>query len=235
MCKFDGFNTGQVRVGEAYWFNAKEQISITIGKGQTVSEIPFNMNLLEGWNLIGNPYNVSISWNSVITTNGEDTNIAPIYMYVPGTRNFQQGDVIQPFSGGFVWAEAGTTVSISPTGNNSGQRMKNRAIQNKNIILEVEDLTGKIKILVNQNKQELYKEAEDIALDTVIGVKGSGNQDIIFANKLFSPENFLFERKKSPVEESVLFISDIHVGSRLFMEKNFLKCIDYLNAKIPNT
>jgi len=127
------FNTGQVNVGEAYWFNAIEQISIKTGAGQTNSQIPFSMGLVKGFNLIGNPYNVSISWNGVITSNGEDTNIEPIYMYVPGTRNFQQGDVIQPFSGGFVWAEAGTTVSISPIDNRSGARIKNREIASRNI------------------------------------------------------------------------------------------------------
>ena len=107
--------------------------------------------------------------------------------------------------------------------------------KNKNIMLEVEYLTGKIKILINQNKQEVYEKAEDIVLDSVIGIKGSGNKDIIFANNVFFQDSFLFERKKSPVEEIALFISDIHIGSRLFLEKNFLKFIDYLNGKIPNT
>jgi len=116
-----------------------------------------------------------------------------------------------------------------------GMVYNKKITKNKNIMLEVEDLTGRIKILINQNKQEVYKKAEDIVLDSVMGIKGSGNRDIIFANNVFFPESFLFERKKSPVEETALFISDIHIGSRLFLEKNFLKFIDYLNGKIPNT
>ena len=44
--------------------------------------------------------------------------------------------------------------------------------KNKNIILEVEDLTGKTRVLINQNKPELYKKAEEICLDSVMGFSG---------------------------------------------------------------
>ncbi|MCH8945370.1 MAG: metallophosphoesterase [Nanoarchaeota archaeon] len=107
--------------------------------------------------------------------------------------------------------------------------------KNKNIILEVEDLTGKINVLINQNKKEVYEKALDLSLDSVVGFKASGNREILFANDLFLPELNLPERKKSPFDESVVFISDIHIGSKLFFEKNFLKFIDYLNGKLPNT
>jgi len=127
------FNTGQVKIGEAYWFNAKEKIAVKTGAGQVVSQIPFPMGLAKGWNLVGDPYNVPISWNSVITSNGEGGNVEAIYMYVPGGVSFQQGDVIQPFSGGFVWAEAATTVSISPVNNSTGMRIKNEKITNRDI------------------------------------------------------------------------------------------------------
>ena len=107
--------------------------------------------------------------------------------------------------------------------------------KNKNILLSVEDLTGSVRVLINQNKPELYEKAEDITLDSVIGFNGSGNKEIFFANNIFFPDSSLPERKKGDIEEYALFIGDLHVGSRLFMEKNFLKFIDYLNGKIPNT
>ena len=104
-----------------------------------------------------------------------------------------------------------------------------RITKNKNIIFEVEDLTGRMKILVNENKPELYKLAEEITLDSVIGFKGSGNKDILFANEIIFPDCVLAERKKSPFEEQALFIGDLHYGSKLFLEDNFLKFINYLN------
>ncbi len=110
-----------------------------------------------------------------------------------------------------------------------------RVTKNKNILLEIEDLTGKIRILINQNKPELYKKAEEIVLDSVIGFNGSGNSEIIFANEVVFPEAIITEKKKSLVEEYVLFLGDLHFGSKLFLEESFLKFIDYLNGKVPNT
>ncbi len=107
--------------------------------------------------------------------------------------------------------------------------------KNKNILLEVEDLTGKIKILINQNKPELYKEGEEIVLDSVLGFIGSGNGEIFFANDVIFPDAHLSERKKSSVEEYALFIGDLHFGSKLFLKQNFMKFIDYINCKFPNT
>ena len=110
-----------------------------------------------------------------------------------------------------------------------------RITKNKNILLEVEDSTGKIRVLINQNKPELYKMGEDISLDSVLGFVGSGNSEIIFANEIIFPDSYLHERKKSFVEEYAVFIGDIHFGSKLFLKKGFLKFIDYLNGNLPNT
>jgi DNA polymerase II small subunit len=110
-----------------------------------------------------------------------------------------------------------------------------RTTKNKNIILDVEDSTGSIKVLVNKDKEELYTKAEEVALDSVIGLKCSGNNEILFANEIIFPEPILLERKTAPIEEYAAFIGDIHFGSKNFMKENFLKFISYLNGEIPNT
>ncbi len=107
--------------------------------------------------------------------------------------------------------------------------------KNKNIIIEVEDLTGKTKVLINQNKPDLIEKAEDIVLDSVIGFKVSGSKEILFANDIVFPDIVLPEKKNSLIDESALFIGDLHFGSTRFMEKNFLKFVDYLNGKVPGT
>ncbi|MBD3247020.1 hypothetical protein GF378_00165 [Candidatus Pacearchaeota archaeon] len=110
-----------------------------------------------------------------------------------------------------------------------------RITKNKNILLEVEDLTGSIRVLINKNKPDLYEEAQNITLDSVMGFSGGGNSEILFANKIVFPDLMLPERKRSNKEEIALFIGDLHVGSENFMEENFLKFIDYLNGNVPNT
>ena len=102
--------------------------------------------------------------------------------------------------------------------------------KNKNIILEVEDFTGKAKLLINRDKTELYEKADNLPLDAVLGFKCSGNKDILFVNDIILPESHLALRKKAPVEEYAAFIGDFHFGSKNFMKKEFLKFIDYLNG-----
>jgi len=107
--------------------------------------------------------------------------------------------------------------------------------KNKNIILEVEDLTGRIKVLIGQNNKEAYKKAEEICLDSILGFKGSGSREILFANDVVFPESLIQERKRANEEEYAAFIGDLHFGSKLFMKDQFLKFIDYLNGKVPDT
>jgi DNA polymerase II small subunit len=138
-------------------------------------------------------------------------------------------------------SKLGNVVSINKiSGNRQGISIiglvtDKRVTKNKNILLDVEDITGTIRVLVNQNKPELYEKAEDIPLDAVIGFRGSGNKEILFANEVIFPDSAIPERKRGDKEEWALFTGDLHVGSKLFMEENFLKFIDYLNGKVPNT
>lgn len=102
--------------------------------------------------------------------------------------------------------------------------------KSKNIILEAEDLTGKIKLLITQAKEEIFEKAKEIVLDDVIGFKCSGNGDLLFVNDLFYPDSFVKEKHRSDREVYAVFISDIHVGSMNFLEKNFERFLDWLNG-----
>ncbi len=103
--------------------------------------------------------------------------------------------------------------------------------KNKNIILEVEDLTGMAKVLINQSKKEVFEKAKEILLDDVIGFRCSGTRDFLFVNDLFYPDSFLRERHRSEKDVYAVFISDSHVGSQNFLEKNFSRFIDWLGGK----
>jgi len=103
--------------------------------------------------------------------------------------------------------------------------------KNKNIILQVEDLTGSSKLLINQNKEEVYEKAKEILLDDVIGFKCNGSRDFLFVNDFFYPDCYLKEKGNYEKEDYAVFISDIHIGSNNFLEKNFLRFINWLNGK----
>ena len=106
-----------------------------------------------------------------------------------------------------------------------------RITQNKNLLLEVEDLTGKVRILINQNKEEVYEKAKEILLDDVIGFNVSGSRDFLFVNDLFYPDSFLREKHHSDEEVYALFISDMHLGAKHFLENNFAKFIEWLSGE----
>ncbi len=110
-----------------------------------------------------------------------------------------------------------------------------RKTKNNNILLEVEDLTGRVNVLINKDRKELIEKVEELAVDSVVGFMGSGNREIFFARDVVFPDIILPERKRAMQEEYVAFIGDLHFGSKLFLREQFLKFIDYLNGKIPNT
>ncbi|PJE81391.1 hypothetical protein COU58_02830 [Candidatus Pacearchaeota archaeon CG10_big_fil_rev_8_21_14_0_10_32_42] len=116
-----------------------------------------------------------------------------------------------------------------------GMVYQKKVTKTKKIILEIEDLTGKMKVLINPEKEELLKECEDIPLDGVLGFRGVGSEEMMFVNEIIFPDSTLPERKKSMIEEYAVFVGDLHFGSKNFLEKDFLKFINYLNGGVPNT
>ncbi|MBU4086109.1 MAG: metallophosphoesterase [Nanoarchaeota archaeon] len=110
-----------------------------------------------------------------------------------------------------------------------------RMTKNKNLMLELEDLTGKISVLINQNKDDVYAMARDVMPDSVIGVRGSGTREMFFVNEIIFPEAIIWEKNHLDSEEFAAFTSDTHVGSKMFLEKNFLKFIEWINGNLGDS
>lgn len=106
-----------------------------------------------------------------------------------------------------------------------------RVTKNKNVILELEDLTGRVSVLIRQSNQDLIEKARDLIFDEVIAIQGTGSNEIVFANDIIYMD-VMKELKKAPEEIYAAFIADTHVGSAKFLESNFLRFIDWLNGEI---
>lgn len=105
--------------------------------------------------------------------------------------------------------------------------------KNRNIILKLEDLTGQIDVVISQSKKEVYNLAKSLVFDEVIGVNGTNSNNLVFADKIILPEiSFDKELKKSPNEEYAVFLSDIHTGSKNFLEEKFRKFIKWVNCSL---
>ncbi|NTV22885.1 MAG: hypothetical protein HGA85_00730 [Nanoarchaeota archaeon] len=107
--------------------------------------------------------------------------------------------------------------------------------KNGNIMLTFEDPTGIIKAVVTKNDKNLFDLAKEMSNDLVVGVQGTKGNGIVFVKNLILPDVPLTkELKKSPIDEAALFISDIHIGSKDFMQKNFERFIEWLKGNLGN-
>lgn len=108
-----------------------------------------------------------------------------------------------------------------------------RETKNGHTILELEDQTGKINVLLSKNRPELEKFAQDIMLDEVIGISGVCGGDIVFADNVYYPDvPVTNELKKSPDEAYAIFLSDLHFGNKDFFYKEFEFFIQWLHGKV---
>ena len=106
-----------------------------------------------------------------------------------------------------------------------------RVTKNKNILFHVEDLTGNSLVLVNQNKEELFEKAEEVLVDDVLAFEVNGTKEILFANNIHFPSASLPEKKYGHTDQYIAFMGDMHVGSKMFLEKNVLNFVKWLNGK----
>jgi len=101
-----------------------------------------------------------------------------------------------------------------------------------NIMLTLEDPTGMVKVVVTKVKEDLFRLAEEIQLDEVIGITGMFD-NIIFASSILIPDIPLTkELKKSPDEGYFVVIADTEPGSKLFLVKEFEKLLSWINGEV---
>ena len=110
-----------------------------------------------------------------------------------------------------------------------------RQTQKGNYSFELEDETGMIKCIVSTRDKKMWEEAQDLWLDEVLAVDGA------YANGLFLVESLVFPdvpiRPKKTLgnlqqDVGIAFMSDLHVGSRFFMQKEFEKALEFFNGVV---
>lgn len=110
-----------------------------------------------------------------------------------------------------------------------------RTTANGHLLVEIEDTTGTVSVLVLKDK-ELFGEAGKIILDEVIGVTGSLSKDkrAIYANSIISPDmpapqNQVRLAGRDGAGKAVL-ISDTHVGSKTFLEGAWNRFVEWMSG-----
>ncbi|AMK16171.1 DNA-directed DNA polymerase II small subunit [Methanobrevibacter olleyae] len=109
-----------------------------------------------------------------------------------------------------------------------------RTTKNGHYLIEVEDETGSIPILVSKDNDELIRATKNLMKDEVIGIiaqKRQGNELAICQN-IIDPGVPRMPRKE--VDFATVFTSDIHIGSVTFLEEAFVKFTRWLNGDFGN-
>ncbi len=105
--------------------------------------------------------------------------------------------------------------------------------KNGNMTIELDAPEGRCIAIVSKEDKECNREAEKILLDDVIGIKGKKfSEEVIIAKSFIWPDMMQRQPRTAERDLSVALISDVHVGSKLFMEKEFTKFISWLNGDI---
>ncbi|MBC7129488.1 MAG: DNA-directed DNA polymerase II small subunit [Thermoplasmatales archaeon] len=93
-------------------------------------------------------------------------------------------------------------------------------------IVEVEDEEDSISVYVPKDV------CSSIINDEVIGIAGKRNKDLFIAKNIVRPEIPIERRNNFSEEEKyVLFISDLHIGSKSFLEDKWKKFVRWLNTE----
>ncbi|MCL5430471.1 MAG: DNA-directed DNA polymerase II small subunit [Candidatus Marsarchaeota archaeon] len=110
--------------------------------------------------------------------------------------------------------------------------------KNGHTMVILEDEEGSARVLFMSGTSDLAKsllsKASTIVNDEVLAIKGKISGPFVIANDVIWPDVPIKDRKKIEDDLAIAFMSDVHVGSKRFMDKNFSHMIQWLNGNIPD-
>ena len=137
-------------------------------------------------------------------------------------------------------AETESAVSISKLnpGNSAtiiGMISEIKKLPTGTLKLTIEDLTGQTSAIISAKKEDLLKKIPFIAQDEVLAFAGKPGKGIFFIDDITWPEIPQKTHASCPDDVNVAFCSDLHVGSRMFLPKEFEKFISWLRGEMGDS
>lgn len=107
-----------------------------------------------------------------------------------------------------------------------------RQTKKGNLMFEVEDLTGAFKIIIPAGKEKINLLAGAVLSDDVVAFTGRVMEAFVIAEDIEWPDlPVIREKKRAEVDVAVAYLSDLHFGSRFFLEKKLDAFADFLLGK----
>lgn len=116
--------------------------------------------------------------------------------------------------------------------------MVNNKIITKNghVMIELESEGGVAKVLALKSSREpersCFDKANTLLLDEVIAVDGRVSDPFIIASDIIWPDLPIRSQRVIDRDLCIAFMSDLHVGSRNFMQEHFQRMLGWLNGEM---
>ena len=113
-----------------------------------------------------------------------------------------------------------------------------RNTKNGHRLIILEDETDEIACISIKQNRDSFSIAQEVILDEIIGINGklSKNGDLLIINSIVYPDiSIQNEKHKSEIPVYSAFLSDIHVGSKKFMQDQWNSFIKWINGQMGNT
>ena len=116
-----------------------------------------------------------------------------------------------------------------------GMVFKKWVTKNGHLALQIEDKETRCIVLIIKDEQSLVKIGEMILPDNVIGIKGvKWAENMVIAKEIFFPDLPLRRPKTINKKVSIASTSDLHMGSKLFLEKKFYEFLEWINGRVAS-
>jgi DNA polymerase II small subunit len=105
----------------------------------------------------------------------------------------------------------------------------------RGIFLQVEDLEASATVFVPSGNHDVYRKAQRLTLDQIVCICSAvGRSEFFIAEDIIFPDVPLRDPNKAPIPIHAALISDLHIGSKMFMEEAFRRFTQWLKGKIGN-
>ena len=115
-----------------------------------------------------------------------------------------------------------------------GMVMRKNETKKGHISLEIEDETGTLFILVLKDDKEAFEKAKKIIKDDVIAIDIKVGTNFCMAKDVTWPDMPVKNKRTIEKDLSIGFISDMHIGSKYFCDKEFERMLKWLNGVGPH-
>lgn len=113
-----------------------------------------------------------------------------------------------------------------------------KTTHNGHRLIEIEDETGSATLIALKSNTETMQLAGEVMLDEVIGIVGkiSKNGDLIIIQNIIYPDIKMHQdRKRIESPLCVAFLSDVHIGSKMFMDAEWNAFLRWINGDLGNS